>query len=1005
MRLWAVIFRTAFLLLACSFISFNSDNKPTQKIKNAKSTIQEIPGFKFLKEDTFSCGWQANTVNIYKHEKTGLSFVLLPGNQEIKPFLICQTEVTQAVWKSVMGTTPWKGQEYVKQGEDYPATYLSWNSSVSFCDKAGVRLPTAAEWDYAGHVCTSNDYCFEDSFYGLYKGYGNFVHMEYADRVGKKKPNAFGLYDLHGNIWEWCQDIFEQGSPCRIYKGFRWYYEALNYESWNDGRYEPVVRHNYLGFRPAFTLPESVFNEVLKNTKFQAELSFPKAFTFLKEESFTCGGETNTVKIYKHNKTGLDFVLLPGNEELKPFLISQTEVTQSAWKKVMGLAPWEDQYYVKEGDKYPSSYVSWNECVFFCKQTGLRLPSESEWEYACRAGTTTKYCFGDSESGLNDYAWFKKNTMDIKNNFPHRVRQKKPNAFGLYDIHGNVREWCQDISKASASFRVIRGGGWSDRSGFCRSMPFLMQKPDERRNNIGFRPAFTLPEPGLKEFSSNTESEAELSIPKTFTFLKEETFTCGGQTNTVNIFKHEKTGLNFVLLPGNEKIKPFLISQTEVTQAVWKKVMDSMPWKGKEHVKEGDDYPASYLSWKDCSTFCKRTGLKLPSETEWEYACRAGSSTKFCCGEFESNLGDYAWYVKNTWDVGNKFPHRIQQKKYNAFGLYDVHGNVWEWCQGLLSPDATLRIVRGGSWGFDFYICTSSYQFAFEPDRQLSFLGFRPAFTLPEAGFKEVSDKTVEEVVKQLKEGMTEEEVDEILRPVVVASAFDAVSGGDPFYNKHYELTGRKELTVIFTLKGKKKWETLPVGEINPLSKWKCRVFRPDEKELSAAIEIAVRHLNQLIAKEEDLSTLFRFTERSFLLTLDLERPANLLSPDGQELAYKVTAKGSYSTHRLVELYFRINDDDWKYYVIVDMTDRVVVPSCWEPTSTDIAMAKKIADSSVAKYLLVPHVGNLDELKVKVNAYGEYEYGPTRRIVVLDYSNARWSKRVRVDLDNGTLVE
>ena len=134
------------------------------------------------------------------------------------------------------------------------------------------------------------------------------------------------------------------------------------------------------------------------------------------------------------------------------------------------------------------------------------MPTEAEWEYACRAGTSTEYCFGDSNSGLDDYAWYAENADDIDEKYAHRVAQKKPNAFGLFDMHGNVWEWCQDCYAdydetprdgsayaAGSSLQVVRGGSWSTDSGDCRSAFRGMIGPGMRDSNFGFRPACSFP--------------------------------------------------------------------------------------------------------------------------------------------------------------------------------------------------------------------------------------------------------------------------------------------------------------------------------------------------------------------------------------------------------------------------------------------------------------------------------------------------------------------------------
>ena len=129
------------------------------------------------------------------------------------------------------------------------------------------------------------------------------------------------------------------------------------------------------------------------------------------------------------------------------FWLQTSEVTQSQWQNVMGTRPWHGKHsFVAEGALHPAQYVTWGDADEFCKRLGnrdgnaYRLPTEAEWEYACRAGTQTQFSFGDDLSELEDFAWYDGNAYSIKESYAHRTARKKPNPWGLYDMHGNVWE-------------------------------------------------------------------------------------------------------------------------------------------------------------------------------------------------------------------------------------------------------------------------------------------------------------------------------------------------------------------------------------------------------------------------------------------------------------------------------------------------------------------------------------------------------------------------------------
>ena len=191
----------------------------------------------------------------------------------------------------------------------------------------------------------------------------------------------------------------------------------------------------------------------------------------------------------------------------RPFYMGKFEVTQRQYLTTIGVNPSRFQNY-----ESPVESVTWHDAIAFCehlsKQTRqtVRLPTEAEWEFAARAGTVTKRYSGDSEADLARVGWYCANS----GNTTHSVGQKEPNAFGLYDVHGNVWEWCQDWADekyyaasppvnpsgpAEGSERVSRGGAWHNIPHCCRSSYRAWAVPGETGHNFGFRVVVSLPTP------------------------------------------------------------------------------------------------------------------------------------------------------------------------------------------------------------------------------------------------------------------------------------------------------------------------------------------------------------------------------------------------------------------------------------------------------------------------------------------------------------------------------
>jgi formylglycine-generating enzyme required for sulfatase activity len=262
-------------------------------------------------------------------------------------------------------------------------------------------------------------------------------------------------------------------------------------------------------------------------------------FTLLRVRPFGFDGHRHEIAVFRHETTGLEFSLIPGGtfamgsheseadrnpdetqHEVtltRAYLLARTECTQAAYERVTGKNPCS----FPAPDR-PVVFVSWDTATDFCAKADLRLPTEAEWEYACRAGTATRYWSGDAESDLARIGWYAENldpvpkwlrwVLDKMGGKPLSPETKAvgllpPNPFGLHDVHGNVWELCADwfgeysqgpatdpVGADGGRGRVVRGGSWRWFASEVRAPLRLRRYSDYRRDDLGFRPARSVPE-------------------------------------------------------------------------------------------------------------------------------------------------------------------------------------------------------------------------------------------------------------------------------------------------------------------------------------------------------------------------------------------------------------------------------------------------------------------------------------------------------------------------------
>jgi len=492
-------------------------------------------------------------------------------------------------------------------------------------------------------------------------------------------------------------------------------------------------------------------------------------FVFIKGGTFMMGSPPYTLG--SENDETQHQVNLTGG-----FYLQTTEVTQGQWKAVMGNNP---STFSNCGDDCPVENISWDEVQEFIRKLSrvdrskkYRLPTEAEWEYACRAGTDKPFAFGNclstEQANYNgDYPMSGCSKGENRKS-PIPVASLEPNARGLYDMHGNVWEWCQDwygeytsgkitgpAGPSSGSYRVIRGGNWKREARNCRSAKRSRHAPIYKSHSVGFR----LVSEDIDSENSSKKEKQSISSDSTEIENLEAKKLDGVSAEFGMDFVRIEPG-SFIMgspleEPGrssDEKLHQVTLTQsiyiqtTEVTQKQWEAVMGNNP-SGFSNC--GDDCPVENVSWDDVQEFIRRLNnrespekYRLPTEAEWEYVCRAGTGTPFpfgrCLSTEQANYNGNYFLTGCSKGKNRKSTLPVASLKANAWGLYDMNGNVWEWCQDWYDeypsdsvsdpsgpPTGSYRVCRGGSWKHEARKCRSANRNRYAPSFKGNNIGFR----------------------------------------------------------------------------------------------------------------------------------------------------------------------------------------------------------------------------------------------------------------------------------------
>ena len=689
-------------------------------------------------------------------------------------YMIGQTEVTQELWEAVMGTTVRQQRDkessgnYLRgEGKNYPMYYISWIECKEFIEKLNqltkhnFRLPTEAEWEFASRGGNRSGHY-------KYSGSKNIKDVAwYVDNskdsthpVGTKKANQLGIYDMSGNVIEWCEDKYEEDyyshspqmnpegpnySDYRVLRGGSLFSDAWTCRVSCRLRSVPSLRGT-IGFRLAC-------GQQIENLK-EEDTSEAKTDA-MRENETTSLSDSMTAVNANHSNNSTSTVLPKTNTEAE-------EMNNQG----------EDYYYGRNGK--PEDY---SEAVKWYRKAAELGSADGQFNLG--------YMYENGEGVEKDYSesakWYRKAAEQGHADGQFNLGCMYINGNGVPQYNSDAMKWFlkaaeqghsaaqfnigvmyangigvpQDNSEAVKWYRKAAELGYAEGQfnlGFMYDMGYGVTENNseavkwyrkaaeqglaEAQFNLGYmyelgegvKKDFTQAKNWYEKAAAQGHEKAENGLRRVLYLLQGaptavignvQTFTVKGVSfNMISIeggsfqmgatSEQKKDADNDEKPVHNVTLNDFMIGETEVTQELWEVVMGTNPSSFKDA-----KHPVECVSWNDCMKFISAlrflTGrsFRLPTEAEWEFAARGGNKSGKTVYSGSDTIDNVAWYDDNS---GNG-THPVGTKKPNELGIYDMSGNVDEWCEDRYgsyssspqtnpqgSKEGSLRVVRGGSW-------------------------------------------------------------------------------------------------------------------------------------------------------------------------------------------------------------------------------------------------------------------------------------------------------------------
>jgi formylglycine-generating enzyme required for sulfatase activity len=739
-----------------------------------------------------------------------------------RPYYMGATEVTQKQYRRVMGENPSAHKDNLDG--DRPVEQVTYWEAARFCKKLGemegkrYRLPTEAEWEWACRAKSGGAYSFGNDAeqlddYAVYDKNSAGTNGEHSpDPVGKKQPNKFGLYDMHGNVSEWVADwaadypreaeVDPRGpadGKLKVHRGGSFENPARSLRSANRAAKSPDKADVRLASAWCWKPIEARRAHGRCSMSRQSQgllaccLAMAAGLVVVASQS---GGERRfhalVVGVSEYDSSNLvtlDFASKDAGdleEVLRQRGYDVRCLNTDRGRRDARLIP--NKRNIEEAVEWLARNRRRNETILLAlsghgvnmevKESNRRFPFFCPSD-ASPDDKTVKLETGEHESMVNINNVMKRlaasgaeDKVILIDACRERVEARARNVDfedvtvpkGLAVMYGCRQN---QVSYEHVKFRNgyfthwvlegLRGKAAREEDGeidFASLQSFVTRRMRNSHADIGKdqQPRTVQSETGLVTLAVNVgkdrpgRDDADRpsdrvitnSIGMKLARIPKGTFMMGSPETEAG--HHISETLHEVTLT-----KDYYLGVYEVTQDEFRKVMGDNP----SHFEGPPSRPVERVSWEDAVEFCKRlsdkpeekkTGWKyrLPTEAEWEYACRAGSQTAYSFGDDARLLGDFAWFSDNS----NRQTHAVGGKKPNGWGLYDMHGNVWEWCGDLYGdyPRGSVtdptgpnvgsdRVLRGGCWGNVAARCRSALRLGGIPSFRGDDCGFRVALS------------------------------------------------------------------------------------------------------------------------------------------------------------------------------------------------------------------------------------------------------------------------------------